>query len=235
MARYKVSVLLISAFLLFTFSTALDFNVKVAPTPEANIYQPSLNSNGSYFNASMSVENEGSLGCEFRIKGDIQQGGQSINRYSTVYEVWPGDLVDSEFIYIPLNYTGQVEANLSLQYCEQQKHIESYTFNSTEKILPNNSVESKTLEVDSREALIHVNQEEGVLVPQQHPPRWKVGSAKISDHQASIEYDPTLFREGKEIVYTVVENSKVKAETTVVLEDEETWYEEILRTVRERF
>jgi hypothetical protein len=235
MARTQITVLL-TAFILLSFSgSALDFNVEVQPKPEAGIFQPSSDSTGAYFNSSVAIENSGSVGCEFRFKGDVEQGDQKVQRYSSVYRVWPGDLTDAEFFYIPINYTGQVDVNLSMQYCDREEHVDSYSFESNETILPNKTIESKTLEVDDREAVVSIDQEEGMLIPQNYPPYWKVGSVEIKNSTANIEYDPTLFRKGEEIVYTVVENQTVKGKTTVVLEDEETRFEEFVRKLSNWF
>jgi hypothetical protein len=235
MARTQITVLL-TVFILLSFSgSALDFNVEVQPKPEAGIFQPSSNSNGSYFNSSVTIDNSGSVGCEFRVKGDISQGGQKVQRYSSVYRVWPGDVTDAEFFYIPINYTGQVDVNLSMQYCDREEHVGSYSFESKEKIVPNKTIKSKTLEVGERDALVSIEQETGMLIPQNYPPYWKVGTVEIENSTANVEYDPTLFREGEEIVYTVIENRTVKGKTTVVLEDEETQFEEFMRKLSNWF
>lgn len=234
MAGSKNAVLLISSIFLIGSAAALDFNVNVAPTPEANLYQPNSTVN-DYFNATVDVKNPGSIGCDFRIKADIEQGEQSLTRYSRAYSMWPGDIDRAEFLYLPINYTGEVTADLSLNYCDREEDIDSYTFNSTEKILPNTTIESKTLEVNRTNALVSLDIEKALLVPQEYPPYWKVGSIKAEDGKAFIEYEPTLFRKGEKIVYTVIQNGTVEGKTEVVLEDQETWYEELFRTFRSIF
>lgn len=220
---------LIAAFSVFLGqAAALDFDVNVEPTPEADIYQPN-STHGNYFNATASIENPGSVGCEFRVRGDIEQGEQELTRYSAPYSMWPGDIKKAEFLYLPINYTGQVEANLSLNYCDREQHIDSYSFNMSERVIPNSTVESKTLEVNSTNALVSLGVEEAILIPQQYPPYWKVGSVRANDSRAFIEYDPTLYKGGEEIVYTVIRNGSVEGKTTVVLEDQETWYQEMFR------
>lgn len=231
MAGPKDAVLLAASVIFLTAgATALDFQVEIAPTPEAGVYQPNA-STGEYFNASVSVQNPGSVGCEFRIRGDIQQGEQELTRYSSAYRMWPGDITRAEFLYLPINYTGQVDANLTLNYCDRSKHIDSYTFNYTERVIPNSTVESKTLDVNSSAALVDLGVEDALLIPQQHPPLWKVGSQKVNGSRAVLEYEPTLFKGGEEIEYTVLKNGSITGKTTVVLEDQEKWYEELFRNI----
>lgn len=230
MAGSKNTVLLAAILVLTGSAAALDFNVEVAPTPEAKVYQPNVSA-GNYFNATASIQNPGSIGCEFRVKGDIQQGDRELTRYSNSYSMWPGDTENAEFIYLPINYTGEVMTNLSLQYCDKSRHIGFYSFNYTDKVLPNKSIDSKTLDVNSSNALASIETDEALLIPQKYPSYWKVGSAKVEEGRAFIEYRPTLFRKGEEIVFTVVENKTVKGKTTVVLEDQESWYEELFRNI----
>jgi hypothetical protein len=234
MAGSKDAVL-IAAFAVFLGqAAALDFDVNVEPTPEAGIFQPN-STHGNYFNASASIENPGSVGCEFRVKGDIQQGGQDLTRYSAPYSMWPGDIDRAEFLYLPINYTGKVEANLSLQYCDREKNIDSYSFNMSERVIPNSTIKSKTLEVNKTNALVSLGVEEAVLIPQQYPAYWKVGSVRVNNSRALIEYDPTLFKKGEEIEYTVIRNGTVEGKTKVVLEDQEAWHEELFRELHSMF
>lgn len=230
MARSENALLIALVVALSTSAAALDFNVDVSPTPEAGVYNPNA-STQDYFNASVDIQNPGSVGCEFRIRGDIRQDSQDITRYSTAYRMWPGDTNRAEFLYLPINHTGQVDANLTLEYCDRSKHIEDYSFNYSERIVPNSTIESKTLEVNSSAALVDFKIDDAVLIPQQYPGYWKVGSERVRDSRAVLEYEPTLFRGGEQIKYTVVRNGTVEGEATVVLEDQEKWYEEIIRSI----
>lgn len=234
MARVQVTVLLTALFFLISSGATLDFNVQVAPTPEASTFQPNSSSE-NYFNATVVLENSGSIGCEYRVRGDILQGDQELTRYSSSYRMWPGDIEDAEFVYLPINYTGDVKANLSLEYCEREKYIDSYSFQSEERIEPNRSIESKTLEAEERRSLVSFGVDEALLIPQEYPPYWKVGSVKVEEGKGRLEYNPTLFKEGEIIKYTVLQNGSVVGYTEVVLEDEEKWYEELLRTTSNWF
>lgn len=231
MAGSKNAVLLAGFILLTGLGASLDFNVNVAPTPEASTYQPNSSIN-KYFNATVDIENPGSVGCEFRVKGDIEQGEQELVRYSKAYEMWPGNIEQAEFIYLPINYTGEVTANLSLRYCDREEHIDSYNFQMEERVVPNSSIGSKTLEVNRSNALISLEVGEALLIPQEYPDYWKVGSVRANKGKATIEYEPTLFENSETITYTVVRNGTVEGMTEVVLEDQETWYEELFRHMR---
>lgn len=234
MARLKEYLLIFSIVLMAFSAAGLDFKVAISPTPEASIYEPNSTNNG-YFNATVHVENPGSIGCKYRVRGDIQQGEQEITRYSDVYRIWPGSTSRAEFLYMPINYTGDASANLTLNYCGRSKHIGNFEFESDERVLPNKTIESRTLSANRSSALVSLEMEEAVLIPQKYPPLWKVGSEKVKDGEALVQYEPTLFKGGEQIVYTVVRNGKVEGKTTVVLEDQETWYEELFRSLASLF
>lgn len=234
MAGSKDAVLLASLIVLVGSGAALDFQVNVAPTPEAKTYAPN-SSFADYFNATVNIENPGSVGCSFRIKGDIRQGEQRITRYSSSYNMWPGDLQLAEFIYLPLNYSGTVNADLSLVYCDMEKELEDFSFDINRTVVPNSTIDSKTLEVNRTNAVAAIDVKRALLIPQQYPAYWKVGSVRAEDGRAVIEYEPTLFRKGESIVYTVVTNGTIEGTTEIVLEDQQTWYEEILSDLQAMF
>ena len=235
MAPDKVTVLLTGLVLLAGFTAALDFSVEVRPTPEVSVYQVE-NISSSDFNTSMALENSGSVGCEFRLKGVFDQGGQEVIRYSRPYPIWPGEGTDVDLTYIPINYTGEVESEISLEYCWQQKPVANFTFESDQAILPNKTLESKTLNFNNTNArVLFKDLDKALLIPQEYPPYWKVGSADVRNGEAKINYRAPLFKKGENITYTVVQNRSVIGKTKVQLEDQETWFEELFRNITSVF
>lgn len=235
MASDKISLLLAGLVLFTGFAAALDFSVEIRPTAEASVYQVE-NLNSSDFNTSMALENTGSVGCEFRLKGVFNQGSQEVVRYSRPYPIWPGEGTDVELAYIPVNYTGEVKSEISLEYCWQERHLENFSFESNERIVPNKTIDSKTLEFNNTNAVVSFKDvEKAHLIPQEYPPYWKVGAADLKDGVANLNYRAPLFKKGENITYTVVQNRSVIGKTKVQLEDQETWFEELLRNISSVF
>lgn len=229
MARNKAAVLLISLVFLAGLGAALDFSVEVRPTPEVSIYKVE-GFNSTDFNSSMSLENSGSVGCSFRIRGEFDQGGQQVVRYSRPYRLWPGAVEDARLFYIPINYTGEVNADLTLDYCDQQDELGNFSFNSTERIVPNKTFESKTLELNTTNAVVSMPElDEAVLVPQNYPAYWKVGSAKLENGKATINYEAPIFKQGENLTYTVLKNGSIEGKTKITLLDQENAFEELFR------
>lgn len=235
MARNKTAVLLISLVFLAGLGAALDFSVEVRPTPEVSVYKVE-GFNSTDFNSSMSLENSGSVGCSFRVRGDFKQGGQEIVRYSRPYSLWSGATEDAEIFYIPVNYTGEVNADLRLEYCDQEKDLGNFSFNSTERIVPNKTVESKTLDLNTTNAVVSIPElDDAILVPQKYPAYWKVGAAELEDGRSTINYEAPIFKQGENITYTILKNGSVEGETRVTLRDQETAFEELLRKLKSFF
>jgi hypothetical protein len=131
-----------------------------------------------------------------------------------------------EINYIPTNYTGEIETNLSLQYCGQEKQLESFSFNVTENTTINSTVESRT--VSSNRESTELEVEGDKLVPEEEPPYWKTSSAEIVNGTAEIEYDAPIFDRQEEITYTVIEDGEIQGSTEVTFEPQPTFKEKIM-------
>jgi len=172
------------------------------------------------------VENTGSIGCTYRFKGVFDHNGTEYTRYSSANSLWQGSNTDVELAYLPLNYTGVVDAEVFIEYCGQEELVEEFEFNVTERTLPESELESRTVESDETSARIEIDSE-GVLVPEEEPVFWRTSSAEIIDGEASLEYDAPIFDDREELRYSVVDNGTVVGSTNVQLEPQPTLMEEL--------
>lgn len=168
------------------------------------------------------VENIGSIGCKYRLKGEFERGNDTVTRYSSPASLFQGGFADFELYYVPMNYTGEVDTSLYIDYCGQEKHLEDFTFNVTENTVAEEEVSSRTREVTEREATIETDMQEGVLVPEEAPVYWRTGAATIKDGEATVEYQAPIFNENEVIKYTVVDDGEVVGTTEVSLQEDPT-------------
>ena len=217
--------------LLLSFSvSALDFNVDVAEIVSSSEYDLSyLNETDTVQTVSMNIENRGSIGCEYRLRGEFEYDDETFVRYSSPHQLWQGAYTDAEINFIPMNYTGEVEASVYNEFCDEEKHVEDFTFNVTENTVSNESVESETVSVTETDSNISINDvESGLLVPEEEPSFWKTSSASINNSEATLHYDAPIFRHGENITYTVLNSeSKVVGSTEVWLNTEETFMDKV--------
>ncbi|QGA80132.1 hypothetical protein LC1Nh_0228 [Candidatus Nanohalobium constans] len=160
------------------------------------------------------------------MKADFQQGNESFERFSSPEPLWQGDYERLEIKYIPTNYTGKIETNLSLQYCDQEKQIDSFNFNVTENTTINSTVDSRTVSSNHESSKIEIKGD--TLIPQEEPSYWKTSSAQIINGTAEIEYDAPIFDRQEEITYTVIEDGEIIGSTTVGFKPEPTLKEKII-------
>jgi|APHM01.1.fsa_nt_gi hypothetical protein len=225
MAKASIQLLLI-LFLLPAVS-GLSFNINVGELTDHSVKDLDYSENISVIqDVNATVRNVGSIGCTYRMRADFQQSNESFKRFSNPRGLWQGDYARMEVNYIPTNYTGQVQTNLSVEYCGQKNQVESFSFNVTEKTLINQTVESRTISSEDEEARVEV--EGDLLVPEEEPSYWKTSTAKIINGTAKIQYDAPIFDQREEIKYTVLDNGEIRGTTTVSLTLEPTLKEKIL-------
>lgn len=234
MVRRSVLVLL-TAVLIVPAAFALTFEVDV--DEEVNSSEFDLNymeEVETLQTINVTFDNRGSIGCVFRLKAEFEQGNDTFTRYSQGYPLWAGSATTAELNYIPYNYTGQVDTTVYSHYCEREEEIDSFTFNVTENTLFNGTVDTRTVEVNDRQARIETGVENGTLVPEEAPTFWKASGAEITQGEAVISYDPPIFREGASMSYTVLdENSTVVGTAEVLLEEQPTTWEELGNNLEE--
>lgn len=220
--RKKIFLLISTLFLASTVS-GLQFNVKVDALTESSEYGVEYRENTTVQQVNTTVLNSGSIGCQFRLKGEFQYGNNTKTRYSGPHALFPGAVSMMQLYFVPENYTGQVQTTLYSEYCGQEKQIKEFNFTSPESVVPNNSIESTTLSVNRTGSQVKAGSESGRLVPQEAPPYWKTGSAELVNGTATIEYDAPIFSKGKNLTYTVLDkHGNVVGETEIHLKTKET-------------
>jgi hypothetical protein len=225
MAKNTLQILLI--FLFVPAAASLSFDVEVGQLTDHSFKDLEYKERVSTAqDVNASIENVGSIGCSYRAQVKFQQGERNFTRYSGEKPLWPGENARVQVKYIPFNYTGEIEAEVSLEYCDQTKKVEEFSFNTTENISVEEKVKSRTVKSTDRKALVEVEGE--LLVPQEAPVYWKTSSAKINDESAWIKYGPPIFEEKETITYTVLENGDIKGVTQVKLVSQPTLKEKIM-------
>lgn len=218
--------LVLAVILLLTASTvsSLTFDVEVSEVVNLSDYDlQHMNETEHLHTANVTLENRGSIGCTYRLKGEYEYNDETFTRYSESYPLWSGNYTLAELNHVPMNYTGEVETSLYAEFCDTEKHLENFTFEVTENTTVNETVESETLDVADTRSQVELDQEEGLLVPEEDPGLWKTSSAQIRNGGSTVEYDAPIFREGVNITYTVLNNESEPVGTTEVwLNSEET-------------
>jgi hypothetical protein len=230
MARTKI-LLLLTLLAVIPAVSAFQFNVKVAGTADASTYDIEyMNETNVIHEMNVTVENPASAGCNYYLEGNYRKGGETERIYSNAYKMWPGESERMQIHYLPLDYNGTVQADIDLLYCGIQKNLTSFEFNATQLNEADTDVESDTVKVKRNNAEINLPVTEGHLIPSETPAYWKVGRAEIANRTSKIRYEPTIFKEEKQIKYTVVDGEgEILGTTTVELtEPEPTLKEKLL-------
>lgn len=223
----KLAVLLLVLFLASTAS-ALQFDVEVGALTDSSEYGIEYRNNTTVQQVNTTVLNAGSIGCQFRLKGEFEYANQTQTRYSAPYALLPGAEALMQLYFIPENYTGQVETTLYNEYCGQEKQIKQFNFTSPESVIANSTIESKTLSVNRTGSRVNIDLEDGRLVPKEAPPYWKTGSAEIINGTTTVEYDAPIFSEGENLTYTVLNSqNNIVGETSVHLKAKETIWDKL--------
>jgi type 1 fimbria pilin len=225
--RKKLTLLLI---VLFSISAAsgLNFELEVDALTESSEYGIEYRNNTTVQQVNTTVLNGGSIGCQFRLKGEFRYANQTQTRYSNPYALFPGAETKMQLYFIPENYTGQVETMLYTEYCGQEKQLKQFNFSSPESVIANNTIESTTQSVNSTGSSIQIDSSDGRLVPKEAPAYWKTGSTQITNGTATIEYDAPIFQEGENLTYTVIDNqNNIVGETEVYLKAEKTIWDRL--------
>ena len=220
--RILVLTLLVIAF--SAASTAVQFNVDVADDADSSEYEIDYRQNVSTVQQiNFTVENTGSLGCKFTSEAEFMYGNTTDSVMSPSRNLWPGDSALLQIHYLPLNYSGPVQADLYVRYCGKTERLKQMNFTVEEARMPDTELNSRTESVSSGYSRITIDREEAILVPDNRPSGWKAASARVEEGRAEIEYEPSLFRKGEEISYTVLDPSTGDfiGSTSVVLQEDE--------------
>lgn len=220
---------MISAIAMVSGVSATNVNAEVDAMAEMDGYDVSAQSHPTGMREiNLTVENSGSVGCNYRIMANLRYGNTSRRRYSDPEPVLAGGIAKPDLFFVALNYTGNVSGSVYSSFCGQREHLRNLSFavDSGQTRVP--AVNSTTVSVDDDYVNVSVNMEEGYLVPRKTPPYWKAGSARVEDGEASISYDPPLFDTSESLEYVLVNGSGAVATTKVDLEVERTFLQRIL-------
>lgn len=224
MVKYIIPIL---ALVFIPVAAGISFHVDVKEEADKSVKDITYNESiEDVQTISANVQNIGSLGCSYRFKANFRFENQSYSAFSNQEKLWQGASGELQLNYIPYNHTGQVRANLSIQYCGKNERIESFDFNVTEKTVNETRINTRTIESNSSNAILAVD-EGDLLVPKDAPPLWNPTSGKIDEGRAVISYNPPIFSEAVALNYSVVEDGEVIGTANVVLEEEPSLFEKI--------
>lgn len=226
MAQRQSIILLIILF--FSISgTGYLINIDIAGRADAQTFLGNTSINDSHFEATTTVENIGSVGCSYRLKGVFVQNDSTYRSYSNPAGLYPGDTADLELRYYPFNYTEQVNASITLQYCGQQRELMNDSFSIETRHRIERTIDSRTIAVEQDSAKIELDEQTGMLIPSEIPGRWKASHTKVTEGAARLEYEAPLFNPNQELTYAWVNTTtdQVQGQVSVVLEDQRTRFE----------
>ncbi len=231
----RPALVLLVTLLALPLVSALTFEVSVDNEVSSGEYDLNYSSEVETLQSiNVTFDNKGSIGCQYRLKGEFSQGNDTITRFSPAYPLFPGSHTTAELQYIPFNYTGQVNTTVYSHYCEREEEIDSFTFNVTEKTIFNGTVDTRTVDVGDRQTRVEMDIGNGTMIPEEAPTFWKVSGTEVENGEAIITYDPPIFQEGRTISYTVLdENRSVVGTADVLLEEQPTAWEEFRNNLEE--
>lgn len=221
MAGAKVAALMAALAICVLPAAAAEFNVQVADNAEytQNTFKHSYQD--KILNLNASIENSGSIGCEYRVRTEFSREDVTEERWSAGHALWPGSSDLMSINYLPYNYTGPVNASVELHYCGQQDEIGNFNLNVSERAVTNETVPSTTRESNVSSAVVEVEVEEGKMVPKTAPTGWKPSTVRIEEGEAELRYDPYIFQQSQNLTYTVVDGEgNVVGTSKVSLEPE---------------
>lgn len=210
-------------------STAINLDVEVDSITEMDAYFLKYqNSTSGIQNLNLTAENAGSIGCQYRIRSKFKYGNTTEIRFSEPHALQPSETAVASLKFFPQNYTGKVEAEVYSHFCDQEQRVENFSYIQSERVVLEDSVDSKTLRADKDAVKVDFPVENGTVVPVKTPAYWKSPSADVENGEALIRYDPPIFSSRENLTYAVV-NSQGKAlgTTKIKLRVEETYVDRL--------
>ena len=229
MARAKALVLLTAVTLLLGQASALSLHVSIDSLTKADVKNVQYQENISQVQeANASVMNTGSIGCQYQMKLEYSYRNDTYSSYSESEPLWPGSSALAEIKAPVFNYTGPVNSTLYVQFCDRQQQVENFTFNMTENVTLNGTVDSRTVEASDDSSKIETDVDNGILVPVETPAYWKVPSAEIENGSATVKYDAPIFDDRENLTYMVRSGDQILGTTKIRLQAQPTLTEKIL-------
>ena len=220
MAKTKALATGFLLFFLISGASAINFDANVEPDANhtAKFMEHTDNVTGLQ-TANMTVVNTGSVGCSYRLRTVFNTSEQA---YSQKKALWPGA---SAFFEVNKYFSqnSSVSTNLYLQYCGKEKQIDNFNFTAQTAEKNTTQVNSTTLESNSEKVKASLPVEEGLLIPEESPPYWKVPSTEIINGTASIGLEAPIYDSEEELKFSVYNRTsgEIEARTTVSLKEPE--------------
>jgi hypothetical protein len=229
MAETKITALVVPLLFLVFSGGALSFNVEIDDMTSFSAKDVNLpQEKSAYQSINASIENTGSIGCRYRLKVDYNYSGESFERFSPSYPIWPGESERARIDLLVRNYTGNVEGDLSVNYCGQEEKVTDFNFTS-ENLTLEKEHSSTTISANSSNTQIRVHEvEKGRLVPVKAPSYWKTSSTELENGKAVLEYEAPIFQPEETITYAIVQNSSSEGFVKVGLDAEESLWDRVL-------
>ena len=220
MAKTKTLASVLLLIFLTAGASAINFDASVEPDANHTVkFMEHRDNVTGLQTANMTVVNTGSVGCSYRLRAVFNTSEQA---YSEEKALWPGA---SAFFEINKYFTenSSVSANLYLEYCGKQRQIDDFNFTAQTAEKNTTQVNSTTIESNSEKVKASLPVEEGLLIPEDTPPYWKVASTEIVNGTADIGLEAPIYDSEEELRFSVYNRTsgEIEARTTVSLEEPE--------------
>jgi hypothetical protein len=221
MVRTK-SLIMIAAIFMLPMASSISFDASIQSNTTFSERQIDYKENVSQLQeVNLSLINTGSIGCSVRA---VSVFNNSERAYSQEKPLWAGENTYLELSKI-FRKEGSYEGALYLEYCGQRKELEQFNFTAEgleENLTDKNTtqVNSTTIESNSEKVKASLPVEEGLLIPEDTPPYWKVASTEIINGTADIGLEAPIYDSEEDLRFSVYNRTsgEIEARTTVSLE-----------------
>lgn len=238
MDGYKIPILVLISILAITTSTGIGVEINLDSLAKQGVKDINYPENFSdTFHLNASVNNPGSVACQYQLRADTNQTDDKvINSYSNKETIYPGQTARLKLYQIPLNYSGKIQGDLTVEYCGKKEKVENFTtesLNQTELQIQNKTHEPREKTVNKTITTIETGKkiENTILIPYDTPGYWKVQPAKVENKSAVLKYEAPVFEKWRNITYIAVnqETQEPIAKVKTDLNENPTLKEKITR------
>lgn len=221
MVKIKIKswvLILVSILFLVSLAHSLDLSVQISDTVDYRYDDFESEKNDQLISSDFSVENTGSISCLYQAAAVFNYSNSESEVWSTSESLMPGESTTLEIHNAFPNTTGQVEGQVSITFCENERTLETEEFEINSSTDEHDEIESLTMEASDREAGITLDIDQGLLVPVRSQGMWRLSSHEITGGQTRIKYRPEVYSEQAHEYY-VVQDGEVTGITEVDLSE----------------